>query len=64
MSGIAIRRCSTCRQKLFVVEHDEVQPIGAARIVSADLRRGETAVQCVCGQIETWTRQQPASVVR
>jgi hypothetical protein len=62
--GPIIRKCPTCRQKVFVVEHDEVEPIGAARIVKSDLRRGETRVQCVCGAFETWTRQQPAPVVR
>jgi hypothetical protein len=30
--GPIIRKCSTCRQKVFAVEHDEIEPIGAPYI--------------------------------
>lgn len=63
MSSIQIRRCTTCRQKVFVTDHGEVEPIGAARIVKVTAV-GDTHVACVCGRIEVWQRRHPPVVVR
>ncbi|MGE3267101.1 MAG: hypothetical protein AB7P40_00025 [Chloroflexota bacterium] len=63
MSDVLIRRCATCRQKVFVADHGDVEPIGAARIVKVTAD-GDTQVQCVCGRIESWTRRRNPAVVR
>ena len=63
MSDIIIRRCATCRQKVFVTDHGTIEPIGAARIVKVTAD-GDTHVACVCGRIEVWTRRRTPAVVR
>jgi len=58
-----IRRCEVCRQKVFVVEHDIVEAIGAARITRSDHRSGVTTVTCTCGHTESWSKQRPLTPV-